>query len=354
MSRVTRFATVLAAGLVATPAFADVRQVPSAEYPTIQAAAETASDGTTIEVGTGRWCGAVIRSRVTIVGKGDAVIVGGLGNQSCQPVVAVERQLVRVGLYLAPGASGTRIKHMRFEGGSAADALVVGVYADPTVKVNDVVIEQNKMTGLAQAVHNPGGDRWSMQHNRVRGLAPRSGLTPAAFVLTQTGSLRPSRNSFAHNRVRAAVPDSLDGGRRWVSGVVVAGAVDTDLEHNRFRFESTEGQTIKGVGVHVTKAADQPGGKPPCPKCKPTPGVPGAASEHTAAVRNLAGSHAYVVVVDIPDSGRPNDLVLRDNRKVSLVRGVEVTEGGRHDGRHDDRDDDDRDDDDREDVARND
>ena len=119
------------------------------DYPTVQAAADVAADGDTIRVGPGRFCGAVIGTRVNLVGEGNPVI------EDCgQPTV----------LELAGWASGTTIRHFIFEMAPASFATAIG-----GVDVDYVVIEQNLFLNGLAGVSNGNGDQWNVSHNTFEG-----------------------------------------------------------------------------------------------------------------------------------------------------------------------------------------
>jgi len=327
MRRVTTPLFALLVGLLATPAQAGVLRVPE-DAADIQTAVATASAGDTIMVGAGRWCGALIanKSDLTLVGRGKAVIAANpTPDTTCGPTVDGHR----VGFLMVDGASRITIRHFTFDGSRLDDpgSLGVGVFGDsgPSGKVSDVTVEHNTFLGTFWAVNNQGGDRWTVRHNKVKGLGTRNGVGGAAFVVSQhrQNRIRPAGNVVEHNKVRADVPAMLSDGRRWFAAVSVGGALDTTVEHNEAKLDPS-GDPVKGVGVLVTDGpttvSKGPGG--PGPKGmpgKPTPGgpvmTPGDPAERTAVRHNDAKRDTdYVVVVDLMRGAQPNDPRLQHNR----------------------------------------
>lgn len=326
MKRFVILASALALVLEAPVAAAAVLRVPG-DYATIQEAVDRARAGDTVEVATGRWCGARITKRLTLVGRGDAVIVGAKDGVPCGPDLLGTH---RVGFFLAsPDASGTVIRHFTFDGSavatdSAALALAVFGRGENGTKVDDVVIEHTKVRGTLQPFTNRGGDNWVIRHNDIRGYtANQNGVGGFGIVViaqpTASGVLRPVGNSVVHNRLETEVPRSFNSGP-YFPGVFVGGAERTEVSHNRFELtppeeaaEPSSPPPPAGTGVLVTEAA-------------------GLGSRHTAVTHNDGRESDYVLVVT--GTGGANTVGLEHSRNLgtTLVEGEEVATGGRRDG----------------------
>jgi hypothetical protein len=306
MTRYTLSLLGLVLALGATTAEAAVRRVP-AEYPTISAAVAEAVSGDTIEVGAGRWCGAVITKRLNLVGDG-AVIAGSVDGVTCAGP-RVQGFLTGFAL-LTPAASGTTISHFTFDGAGAdtdASALGLGVYAQAPngSKVDAVRVEHNKFVGTVQAITNRGGNDWVIAHNDIQGVTARNGTGGFGIVVAaSTSTVRPQRATVRHNRIETAVPTFLKSGK-WFPGVYVGSADGTEVAHNQFRLvASNPALMFRGTGVLVTNGT-------------------GPGSRSTRVVMNDGSRSDYSVVVMGPTGSNTGGLVLRGNFGTALVEGDE-------------------------------
>jgi nitrous oxidase accessory protein NosD len=267
----TRFTVVLLALTTAAwtaAAEARVLRVPG-DAQSIQDAVATAHPGDTIQVGAGRWCGAYITKRLTLLGGPDAVIAGTTSSgASCNGPVL--NGTMRVGLWLSEAAaSGTTIRHFTFDGagagsGSGASAIALGVYGglvrtgNALVKVNDVRVEHNTFLGTTQGITNWGGDDWVVRHNRLRGFTARGtsgGVGIAVMARTLGGqTLRPAGASVTHNDFEAETPPAKLPSGAWFSGVRFGSADRAEAAHNAFRLTSAGAVPNTSVGVLVTNA----------------------------------------------------------------------------------------------------
>ncbi len=68
-------------------------------------------------------------------------------------------------------ANGTKISGFVFDGRGVSSAnlapLSLGIFAR---FARDILISNNYFEGTAQAITNTGGDRWCIEHNRIRDL----------------------------------------------------------------------------------------------------------------------------------------------------------------------------------------
>lgn len=334
----TRFTALLLApvlGLWAATAQAVVIHVPKDE-PTLQAAVATAKSGDTIMVGAGRWCGADIRTNLTLVGRGDAVIVGG---SACAAGPTVDNY--RVGLYLGREAGGTTIRHLAFDGTGAdtdPEALAYAVYGDD---VDHVRIEHVTVRGTVTAFVNRGGDDWRIRHADISGVSARGSVGGRGIaLLARAEDDRPIGTSISDTDVLLGRlnPDGTS------AGVYLAGAGETEVRSTRVRARSLE---VQAVGVLVTSARF--GSLPPPPTYSPPPPAPGVAglpppppppppsipievASDGAHVTNNDGRRVSYVLVVHP--GNAVGLEHRANLGVTVVEGERLESG---DGRHADR-----------------
>lgn len=325
MARFTALLLALPLAVGATAVEADVLRVPG-DADTVQAAVDKAGTGDTIEVGAGRWCGAAIKTQLTLVGRDGAVISGAQDGVTCGPELATAVGTFRIGFELRTGASGTSISHFTFDGADVlndSSAVALAVYAPKGTKVTDVRIEHNTVLGGIQGFTNWGGDRWVVRHNKIRGLTAKNGNGGFGIVVSApTDSLRPQQNSITHNEVEGVVPSFLSG-TNWFPGVRVADADDTEVAFNRFELkrpaaeDSAEDSAAvaaapnsnRGVGVLVTHQT-------------------GLGSRGTRVTSNNGKKADYVVVVD----GNGSNVVdMRANLGVTLVEGQESTATDRKD-----------------------
>jgi nitrous oxidase accessory protein NosD len=275
-SQVTKLGIVAAAFVLLAPAGAQARQrvrhVPGA-YRTIQAAIDAANAGDVVDVAPGSYCGATVTTPVTLVGHGQATIVG------C-PEGPTVSGVLRAGFYL-PGAdgtnaaSGTRIDGFTFDGLGISeddlDPLALGVFAR---FADDVRVEDNTFEGTVQAITDTAGDGWVIAGNRIHQLA----------VFDCTGTLcaggdgiviqiarddvaapggpgaavnRPQHNAVVANEVDGAIPDGF--ATFSLAGIFVMSADETLVTRNRVSIPDNPQAEATGVGVLVSDACcDEP------------------------------------------------------------------------------------------------
>ena len=139
-------------------------QVPE-DYATIQLAVNAAAAGDTVRVGPGSWCGATIDKQLNVIGEGNPTITGCAESPTLFGVL-------RIGFFLpVTGASGTTIRHFKFDGSGVSNSnLVPLAFAIFARNANNVIIEQNTVLGTVQAITNTEGSGWTVGHNTIDGL----------------------------------------------------------------------------------------------------------------------------------------------------------------------------------------
>jgi hypothetical protein len=305
----TRFTTLLVALpliLGSTAVEAAVLRVPG-DADSIKDAVAIAKPGDTVEVGAGRWCGAVIDKQLNLRGSEGAVIVGAKDGVTCAPMLPGSTHLI--GFYLpTKAASGTTIRHFTFDGANVAtdpSSLGLAVYGrdERGGRVDDVEVSHNTVLGTFQSVTNRGGSNWEVHHNVFQGLTTR-GVTGgfAVIVMAQSSAVRPQGVSVTHNRIQGHVPAVLSAARRF-TGVHVASSDGTEVAHNVFDLRPAGARTAaKGAGVVVTNGT-------------------GPGSTRTLVKMNDGSQSDYVVVVAsaVPPDSNQTGLVLRGNTGTTLL-----------------------------------
>ena len=245
-------------------ASAKVLRVPK-QFPTIQAAVDAASNGDTIRVAPGAYCGATITKRVTLEGQGRPHIVGCVDG----PAVFAGG---RVGFFL-PGtarlnpANGTEISGFYFDGEGVSSAnlapLSFGIFAR---FAQDIVVSDNHFEGTAQAITSTAGDRWRIEHNRIHGLTvldctgPCTGGDGIVIGLAR-GSLagpggdsaslnRPEDNLILHNTIEGTAPDGFEDFS--MVGVLLLSADHTTVLRNELRMKDNPAADSVGQGILVS------------------------------------------------------------------------------------------------------
>jgi len=253
----------LGAMMAASPAAAAVLTVP-AQFPDIQAAVDAASPRDQIVVRSGTYCGATVDKPLTLIGRGDPVIVGcadgpALGNGA------------RVG-FLLPGAdgasaaSGTSIVGFTFEGRGVSNTNlepiafgVLGRFA------NDVRVVSNRFLGTVQAVTNTAGDRWAIVSNSIEdltvfdctvlctggdGIVLQSARAPLAVPGGADLAVnRPEFNLVANNRITGAIPDGFDVFS--LAGVLVLAGDNNAIVRNTVAIPDNPLSEAVGQGIVV-------------------------------------------------------------------------------------------------------
>jgi len=317
-------ALVCCIALMATSvAHAATRRVPQ-QYRTIQAAIDAAAPGDHIRVDRGRYCGATLTKAVVLEGHHRPRIVG------CDTSPMVTAGL-RVGFYL-PGvkgvnpASGSRIRGFVFDGEGISNAnlapLAFGIFAR---FASDVVVQRNRFEGTVQAITNTAGDRWRIEHNRIRhltvldctvhctggdgiviGLA-RSGV--AAPGGDEAAINRPEGNLVRHNHVQGEAPDRF--GAFSLAGVLLLSADHTTVRSNRLELRDNPNAAAVGQGILVSNS---------CCGLK-TSFLPG--SRFTTLAFNDGRKSEVGIVVEGSGGANTQGLVLRKNRGAALIEGAE-------------------------------
>jgi nitrous oxidase accessory protein NosD len=298
-----------------------VRQVPRI-YRTIQAAVDASNAGDVIDVAPGSYCGATVTTAVTLLGHGQATIVG------CpeSPIVSDE---LRAGFYL-PGAdgenaaSGTHIDGFTFDGRGIAqdnlDPLAVGVFAR---FADGVRVEDNVFEGTVQAITNTAGDGWVIARNRIEGLtlfdctgdlcAGGDGIVIqlARDSVAATGGPgaavnRPEHNVVYGNRVSGAIPDGFDAFS--MAGIFVMAADETLVDGNDVSIPDNPNADATGDGVLITNVC-----------CGEPEVVPGA--RNTAVLFNDGHDSQFGVVVEGTGGANTAGLALYRDSGPVMVEG---------------------------------
>ena len=145
-------------------------------------------------------------------------------------------------------ASGSAISGFVFDGKGVSnlnlEPLSFGVFAR---FASDVVVEHNRFVGTVQAITNTGGDRWRIQHNRIRELTLLDCTKNCTggdgiVIALGRGSLaapggdasplnRPEDNVVADNSIEGSAPDGFSVFN--MVGVLLLSADHTTLLSNR-------------------------------------------------------------------------------------------------------------------------
>jgi len=202
------------------PAQAATINVPD-DYATIQLAVDAAISGDQIRVGPGEWCGAIIDKRVDLFGEGGATIIG------CPSPNVFDLQggadFLRIGFILDGAvASGTTIRHFVFDGEGVHNNPPIGNFDPLSLAIfgflaDNVIVEQNRVIGTAQAISNSSGSGWTVNHNVIEDLVvfPCVGGVRTCFgglgIVFQYRSAppRPTGNTAMFNDISGTVPDTL-------------------------------------------------------------------------------------------------------------------------------------------------
>lgn len=309
--------------IATTNARAATLRVPR-QYPTIQAAVDAAAPGDRIRVGPGNYCGATLTKNVLLEGRGRPRIIG----CDTSPMVATG---LRAGFYL-PGvkginpASGSRIRGFVFDGEGVSNAnlspLSFGIFAR---FASDVVIQRNRFDGTAQAITNTGGDRWRIEHNRIRHLTLldcTGHCTGGDGIVIQLarGSIaapggneaavnRPEDNLIRKNRIEGTAPDGF--GVFSLAGVLLLSADHTTVLSNTLALRDNPLADAVGQGILVSNTC--------CGLA--TTFSPG--SRFTTLAFNDGRKSEVGIVVEGSAGANTERLFLLKNRGTTVIEGVE-------------------------------
>jgi len=225
-----------------------VLRVPQ-QYPTIQGAVDAATDGDRIVVSRGRFCGATLTRRVSLIGKRGATIVG------CDaPVTGA----FRIGFFLPDArASGSSIRGFRFDGRGVSNANLTPIGAGILGRsADDVTVLDNEIDGTFQAITNTDGSGWTVLFNRIEHLTALTcdggcaGGDAIVFQQRLVLDRRPRGNLAAFNDVQGDIPDGLN--EFSMTGVFVLGQARARVVGNTFRIPHNPAAEAQGVGVLVS------------------------------------------------------------------------------------------------------
>jgi len=321
-----KFLSVLVCCLVliaTTAASAATLRVPR-QYPTIQAAVDAAAPGDRIRVERGRYCGATLTKNVVLEGRGRPRIIG----CDTSPMIATG---LRAGFYL-PGvkgvnpASGSRIRGFVFDGEGVSNAnllpLSFGIFAR---FASDIVVQRNRFDGTAQAITNTGGDRWRIEHNRIRHLTlfdctvHCTGGDGIVVALARGGIAapggdgaainRPEDNLIRKNRIEGTAPDGF--GVFSLAGILLLSADHTTVLSNTLALRDNPLADAVGQGILVSNTC--------CGLA--TTFLPG--SRFTTLAFNDGRKSEVGIVVEGSGGANTESLLLLKNRGTSVIEGVE-------------------------------
>src|SRR6478735_9279755 len=303
-------------------ASARVLRVPE-KIATIQAAVDAARDGDEIRVGPGAYCGATVNKRVELIGVGFPRIIG----CASSPTLGAGR----VGFYM-PGpdaknpANCSKISGFVFDGRGVSSAnlapIAFGIFAR---FAHDIEITHNHFEGTAQAITNTGGDRWRIEHNRIRDLTvldctgPCTGGDGIVIQLARDEVAAPGGDSAAINRsednlvldnlIEGSPPDGFASFS--MVGVLVFAADHTTILKNDLRLRDNADATAVGQGILVTNTCCGAG----------VSYLPGA--RHTILAFNDGRKSEVAIVVEGSDGANTEGLFTFRNRGEEQIEGVQ-------------------------------
>lgn len=311
------------ASIATSTARAATLRVPQ-QYPTIQAAVDAAAPGDRIRVGRGSYCGATLTKNVSLEGRGRPRIIG----CATSPMITTG---LRIGFYL-PGvkgvnpASGSRIRGFVFDGEGVSNAnlapLAFGVFAR---FANDVAVQRNRFNGTVQAITNTGGDRWRIEHNRIRHLTLLDctlhctggdgiviGLARGSLGAPGGDSAainRPEDNLIRRNRIEGSAPDGF--GVFSLAGVLLLSADHTTVLSNELQLRDNPLADAVGQGILVSNTC--------CGLS--TSFLPG--SRFTRLAFNDGRKSEVGIVVEGSGGANTEGLFLLKNRGTTVIEGTE-------------------------------
>ena len=277
------------------------------DFPTIQSALDAASPGDTILVAEGRWCGAIVRKAVNLVGVDDDTTIIACANN------AGPANLKR-GLLMQAAASGATVSHFVFDGAGFSDSnrTPLGIGIGSNLNANNITVEHNRFLGGLFGV-NVNGTGWNVSHNVFDGftlLDPPSCLGGAAIASTTLGPAL-FKQTFNHNKITAQTPDGTSPICSWINefdvamaGIVIAGHDGSTISQNKISImPNIHGDAAAGIIV-----SDQLNGNPAFP-----------ASVNLLISDNDARGSAFGVIVT---SGNAQGDVIRDNKGNNQISGA--------------------------------
>lgn len=293
------------------------------DYATIQDAVDNANPGDEIEVGRGRWCGAIIDKPLELEGD-DAVIIACPSNFQSAPGLTV-------GFRLLPSASGSMIVDFVFDGRGYSDAdktpLALGISAQ--TGTNDVTVEDNRFLGGGGGI-SANGSGWRVSKNVFSGFTI---ISPSDFYIPCFGGfaiasevflpLHPDRftdNAFTSNTVKATVPEGDLSLCSWVlpvdspqvyvpfAGIVVAGQDSAKISGNKISIASNSGGNA-GAGVIAGDALS----------------FPSLTTINTRIKSNDGRKSKYALIIPLDQSAGTGNTVgarISDNSGINIINGV--------------------------------
>jgi hypothetical protein len=325
MGRGLLLAALVCLGLVCSAGHANAKvwHVPG-KVPTIQAAVDAARDGDEIRVSPGAYCGATIGKRVDLVGVGYPRIIG------CASGPALGT--MRVGFYM-PGpdgknpANGTKISGFIFDGKGVSSAnlapLAFGIFAR---FARDIEVSHNHFEGTAQAITSTGGDRWRIEHNRIRGLTvldctgPCTGGDGIVIQLARDEVAapggdaapinRPEDNLVLDNVIEGSPPDGFADFS--MVGILIFAADHTTVLENDLRLRDNPAAPAVSQGILLTNTCCGTG----------VSYLPG--TRHTVLAFNDGRKSEVAIVVEGNGGANTQGLFLFRNRGEQQIEGGQM------------------------------
>ncbi|MCS6915384.1 MAG: hypothetical protein RMK29_03895 [Myxococcales bacterium] len=321
-----RFWMVVGGALMLCPSGAAgaIIRVP-ADQPTLQAAVDAAADGDTILVDAGRYAGATVTKRLTILGQpGAEPTLVGAGSPTGWGGL-------RVGLLLAAGADGTRIENLHLDGAGVSDddtePLAIGIYGS---HLRDVVIRGNTIFGTVQAITGTAANHWTIQDNVVSGFTAfvcRTYCGGGSAIVLQVDrsegadpslpANRPRNNIVRGNAIWGAVPTDLNA--FGMAGILLLSADSTEVSQNYVAIPHNPANPMTEAAALLLTAG--------C--CGvPTPWLPGV--RFATLLRNQGHDSDWGLIVEGTGGQNTEGLVRMGNTGRARIEGVvEMSVSGR-------------------------
>ena len=293
-----------------------IRRVPQ-DFATIQLAIDNANPGDTIQVGTGRWCGAWITKTLNLVGQG-ATIMG------CSESPGPLGEFFKVGFSVDADASGTSISHFVFDGNGISDTnrdpLASGILT--LTCADSVAIDSNTFRGgLLDIVISGNGNQ--VTQNSFEGFTMLSdGSGGAAILELGTGlpgefmmSSPPAGNSIINNQINSRVPPGDFSWISWINevdvpfaGILVSGEDRTLIANNKISIAANS-HGDAGVGILATDI------------------LTGFTTPNLTVTNNDGRASAYALIItndQFGGTGNTVGAVIRGNLGINLINSSTV------------------------------
>jgi len=283
-----------------------IRRVPQ-DFATIQLAVDNANVGDTVQVGTGRWCGASITKTLSLIGEG-ATIMG------CSESPGPFGEFFKAGFTIEPDASGTSIRHFVFDGDGISDInrdpLATGI-ATSTCADNLLIDSNTLQGGLLDIIINGNNNR--VTQNTFDGFTMLSdGSGGAAILEASPGSPPFVGNSVLDNQITSKVPPGDFSFISWINevdvpfgGIIVSGEDRTQIANNKISITANS-HGDAGVGILATDL------------------LTGFTTTDLTITNNDGKGSAYAVIINndqFGGTGNTVGAVIRGNFGINLING---------------------------------